>query len=258
MRSNSKRLILTCALVALLSSACRDMKVPPAGAYPATVKDRLLIHNFEDPNNTTWPAAVNPDLYNLILPVGGMTLNGTGASMLRAYGVPQGIRGVQMTGTLVDGADGTFPSHQLRLGLKSGSSYFNISFFSGIKFWLKLPDKGDAVLKNWFNVYLRETTPLLDGGECDNSAGGCYNHFYVNMEYTCNQASGGCGYGVGWEQKSYTWDQFVRESWGNPVYPSTLSGDNLTEVILFEWQAKRNNVAGTSYPDIYIDEVRFF
>lgn len=266
MRSYFKLFLLSVLLV-VFCVACKQTMVPVAGAYPSTSQDRLLVMGFEDYFMSSSNPAVNPFLYNLVTPVGGLALNGTGASKMPAYGAPVGIRGAHMEGELVDLADGVFPSHQLRLSLKSGSTYYNMSFFSGIKFYLQLPSHvADPYytpalgythdkLINWFNVYLRETTPLSDGGDCNNADGGCYNHFAVNLDYTCTYP---CGYGTGWVQKSFTWDQFTREAWGDPVYPTTLSGDNLLEVIMFEWQSKLNNVAGKARTDISIDDVRFF
>jgi hypothetical protein len=268
MRSVSRTLLLA-ALVLVPVAACKQ-KAPPLGAYPVAAKDYLLVHNLEAPTTVwqnsavsclgtslplpSWQTAVNPCLNNVIFPVAGFTINPASAGLFNEYDSPcSGSPGcanyqcVRVMGSLYDPADGSYPSYQLRLGLKSGQTYYDMSFFSGVKFYLKMPNGGDTVLLHNFNFNLSNTTPVSDGGECDNSAKGCYNNFAVKLNYTS-----------GWELKSFAWNEFTRETWGIPVDPPTLSGENLKRVINLEWQSKRNNVFGTSSVDFAVDEIRFY
>lgn len=269
MKSASKLIWILAAVVAMATFACKQ-KSPLADAYPASAPDRMLVHDLEvstawlnaartcwgtpTPTLPTWQTAVNPCLFNAQFPVAGFSVNPVSASLYHEYDSPcaglpgcTNYRSLHVTGVLTDPADGTYPSYQLRLGLKGGGQYYDMSFFSGVKFYLKMPNGGDPVLLNNFNFNLSNTTPVSDGGECDNSTKGCYNNFAVKLNYT-----------NGWELKSFTWGEFTRESWGIPVDPPTLSGENLKRVINLEWQSKRNNVAGVSNVDFSVDEIRFY
>jgi len=262
-------LLLLFGAAALFAFSCKQ-KAPAVGAYPVAAKDYLLVHDLEaggawvnaavscrgipTPTVPSWHTAVNSCLKNVIFPVAGFTVNPASAGFFNESDSPcsgqpgcTNYRCVHILGSLTDPGDGTYPSYQLRLGLKSGTTYYDMSFFSGVKFYLKLPDSGDTVLLHNFNFNLSNTTPVPDGGECDNSNNGCYNNFAVKLDYT-----------NGWTLKSFVWSEFTRESWGIPVDPPTLSGENLKRVINLEWQSKRNNVPGTSNIDLAVDEVRFF
>jgi len=251
MRSYSKLLLVL--LFALLVPACKQ-KVPPAGAYLSTAPDRFLIMNMETGTGTDWPTQLNPNLYDkrsedfkLMTPAAGLTFNPTTALLNRYFGGPQGFRYAQISGNLVDPGDSTYPSFQLRLGLKSIGQYYDMSFFSGVKYYLKIPNNGDPVKMHNFNLNLRQTVPVPDGGECNNANKGCYNNFAVKLDYTS-----------GWEIKSFVWGDFTREAWGTPVEPPSLTGANLKELVNLEWQIKRNNTAGTSVVDLSLDDIRFF
>ncbi len=244
--------VLICFLALGVTVACNKMSVPTSGAYSASSVDRLLVHDLEN-SGSSWKAAVNPNLYNLNPPVTGFMSNPADI-LYHLYDAPTGggYMCVQMRGNLTDLGNGDYPSYQMRLNLKSGTRFYDMGFFSGVKFYFKMPNKKDTVLMNNFNLNLKQSIPVTDGGDCDNGHKGCYNNFAVPLDYT-----GDLGRAV-WVEKSYAWSDFSRENWGNAMVPPTLSGQNLKELVSLEWQSKRNNAAGVSKVEMYVDTVSFY
>jgi len=167
---------------------------------------------------------------------GGVGANGTSCA-------------IHLYGNIHDNADGQYPAFELDGLLKSGQT-FDASMYSGIRFYFKTGTSDTCLLRR-FTVPISTTQPVSLGGACTTN---CLDHFGANLGATSGN----------WVQKTYYFNStlgspsLLRQGWGYPVNPMTLSGANLTQLLAVQWIAGRNGSAGTSYVDYWVDEVEFF
>ncbi len=152
---------------------------------------------------------------------------------------------LRMQASLTDPADGSYPEVFLRGWFRSiVTNRYDASQFSGIKY-LVYVGAGDNAVKRKFHIRIADTTHIADSGTCFTN---CYDHFGIAMP---SVPTGG------WVSQSVTFSTAVREGWGNPIIPTTLSGHHLQELLSLDWVESRNNVAGTSTIDFWVDQIEF-
>lgn len=234
-------------------------KTPSAAAFVATSTPTLpsyVIDNLEDGDTYLNPAMSGvtrsgvPTGFWIASTFGDSSnvINGTpGAAFIFGGGV--GAAGtssaIHIFGKLKDNGDGQYPSFQLEARLKGGTVFDASQYgYSGVRFYLKT-GAGDNCPYRRFKVGVGATTPSSGGGYA--TSANAYSHFSVVLQTTSGS----------WAFVSEVFSTLHRE-FGAAISPSDLSGKNLQELLLVEWQFGRNNVAGSSDVDYWVDEVEFF
>ena len=129
--------------------------------------------------------------------------------------------------------------------MESGNLY-DMSFFTGVKFFLKL-GVSDSAIKRMFSIPIYYTQAPPAGG-CQ-AGKQCYAHFEASY---ANATAGQ------WLPFSYKFTDLTRESWGNAITPSTLTGSNLQQVLWLMWEEGNNGTAGKAKVDFWVDQIQFY
>jgi hypothetical protein len=165
-----------------------------------------------------------------------------------ANGTPQAAH---ISGAVTDLGDGTYPSIAFEgyLDTASGAPHnaYNMSFFTGVKFYINFTSS-DTTTSRFFYIPTTQEAKSPQG-DCT-AATGCYNYF----GYTFPTASTN-----GWVQYSFNFaTDLAPTPYGIQPNPATFTGVNLQQVLGLLWQVGRQNAAGTSNVDFYVDEVYFY
>jgi len=285
MRSSFKVLFAVLALVGMAFLSACDTRLPaaipvnpwpelsnptvtPVYDPPSMTPDRLVVADFDNNGSDK----INPALFNPSNPcppaptpiptVGcyGMALLGAvtvvnnfgnpGASQavttswgpVSAMGAEGTTYGFRVQGSVTDGGDAVYPTLDLQAQVNGGALY-DASFFSGVRFYLKVMPADDAT-KRIFAIPTFATQGSPSGGCTSN----CYDHFFMNYENT-NGA---------WRLYNVDFLSLGRQGFGAPLTPNNLAGNNLKQMLWLMWQEGRNNAAGTSTIDFWIDSIEFY
>jgi len=207
--------------------------VPTLGCYAMSLPGAVtFVNNFGNPgasSATIYNSSVAPDF----------SIPGSG---VLAPGAEGSINAFHAYGRVTDGGDAKYPTLDLQAQVNSGAPY-DASFFSGVRFYLKV-GLADNATKRIFAVPLFATQGTPSGGCTSN----CYDHFFVNYEST-NGA---------WRLFNVDFLSMGRQGFGAGLTPPTLSGDNLKQVLWLMWQEGRNNTAGSSIVDLWVDSIEFY
>ena len=241
-------------LGALVFWGC-DNKVAPLSSYPPANLNvnRTTVADFENGGSVL----INPNLFepnppnNVLKAPGAVTLVNNFTANVSSSGslsIP-GFNGIgycyNVTATVTDAGDTTYPTIDLQAQMDSGQQY-DASFFTGVKFYIKVGTDDNAG-KRVFQIPL-STTQAPPGGACDNSNNTCYDHFFSPYQSTN---------GV-WKQLSFTFASLTRQGFGNALVPPTLTGDNLKKFLWLQWEEGNNNVKGVITVDYSVDQIEFF
>ncbi len=157
---------------------------------------------------------------------------------------------------------GSYPSASLTCNLYTGAfpgaiTYFNITPFTGVDFWVKVNTLSGTVSAPNLTFYVPLSTTVPSGLNLDGDGtcgGSCWDHFANSMP----------GAGSGWVHKTLAFASgFARGGWG----PATLApcsntnindGCNSTKVMQFQWAASAGANAGTINADFEVDNVTFY
>jgi len=257
MKSNSKQALALLALGALVWAGCQ-MAAPTS--YSHLISTGALVVNFDGAS----PMNVNPQLAEANRPTNNDTVIIPGAvgivgatgvvvsSALVAPGAAGTAQCLHVFGTVNDPGNASYPSIQMQLPLEksaSVSAFYDASFFSGVKFYVKVAGS-DSAGKRIFSIPIAQTQPPSAGGSCNLGAtsNACYNDFFV----TYNNTNGA------WVQVTAPFSSFTRGNYGAAVSPTTLSGTNLQQILMLDWTESNNNVAGLINVDFSVDEVQFY
>jgi hypothetical protein len=150
--------------------------------------------------------------------------------------------GFRLQGAVTDGGDAVYPTLDLQAQVNGGALY-DASFFTGVRFYLKVMPADDAT-KRIFAIPTFATQGTPSGGCTSN----CYDHFFMNYENTN---------GI-WRLYNVDFLSLGRQGFGAPMTPNNLAGGNLKQVLWLMWQEGRNNTAGTSTVDLWIDSIEFY
>jgi hypothetical protein len=177
-----------------------------------------------------------------------MTLEGPGANgtpwAAHVHGCLEDLgNGVYPSIELAGALDATPPAFSVPPGQKSA---YNMSFFSGIKFYMNIASD-DTAKARYFYVNTTQESPSSANGTCA-AASGCYNYFGYTFP----------GQTTGWQAFSFNWSQLTVQSYGFQPTPSTLSGVNLEEVLQLIWEESNSNTNFTANIDFWVDEVYFY
>ncbi|MBN2343806.1 MAG: hypothetical protein JXR45_20075 [Deltaproteobacteria bacterium] len=107
----------------------------------------------------------------------------------------------------------------------------------GVVLWAK----GNATIEVTLN--LPETSPILDGGLCDEEGGEkCYDFHKVRFELD-----------GAWREYHASWDEFVQEGWGKPVVM------NPNQIINMQIKVVAPSIKGNTKDfDVWLDHVGFY
>ncbi len=251
--------ILVC-LVALWG--CQS-QVPPLTAYsaPNATPDYTLVCNFDTAGLGGSSATTSANLYEVGEPGNVVQTPGSwaiinnfpaneNANMIIASGGANGTpQAAHISGAVTDLGDGTYPSIGFEgyLDTASGALHnaYNISFFSGVKFYANFTS-ADTTPSRFFYVPTTQEAKSPQG-DCT-AATGCYNYFGYTFP---------AGSTNGWQLYSFKFSD-LKVSYGVQPSPSSFTGINLTQVLGLLWQVGRQNSAGTSNVDFWVDEVYFY
>ena len=276
-------LTLVLAVGWMITLGCQS-KPPLLGTYadPATVLNRSLVANFDtlpftcpaiQPSSgpvTTYSGSpvttysINPNLFEMNNPNGTppyvltttlgtvVLINNfpafvTAAGAMEAPGAGGSSYAFHETGTLKDLGDFSYPSLDLQAQMEAGSE-FNASHFTGVKFMMKV-GPADTALHRIFSVPVFQTQAVAGGGGCTAGPRLCYDHFAADFS---------AGTGGQWKQFSYDFSALHQLVAGAIPNPPTLSGVNLQQVLWLQWEEGRNNTAGTSAIDLWVDDIEFY
>ncbi len=253
MKSNFNRVFFAAmaALGALVWAGCQTQY--PA-SYPNGSSTGGLVINFES------GLSVNPNLAEAGTPNNKVQTPGTAAVIFTAsygsggYGIlSPGVGGsndcIHVSGSVTDTGNGAYPTAQLEIPIEGTNNLYNASLFSGVEFYLRVPNDDTAGTKS-FEIPVAQTQPSSAGGTCDSSAtsNACYNNFAVSYSDT-NGA---------WLLVTENFSAFTRGDYGSAITPATLSGANLQQVLMLDWSEGNNNVPGTANVDFYVTQVQFY
>lgn len=159
--------------------------------------------------------------------------------------------GARLAGSFND-PGGVYNSAALTANFYNGATYFNMTGFIGVDFWIKV-DVMTASLS--FAIPTSKTVPAGNGG--DGFCGGsCWDHF---VNYSMPAA------GAGWTHKTLLFNaaNFTRGGWG-PASLAPCSNTNIHDgcndlkVMQLQWSAGSGGVAGTYDVDFTVDQVTFY
>jgi hypothetical protein len=218
------------------SSSLRYVKVCDFESSPATLVNPGLFDRGNPPTYELW----NPGWIE--------TWGGATVSITVSGPVPGGAAGTATSyacmGTIVDLADGTYPSFSLNARFKSDGAVYDMSAFTGVQYQLKV-EGDDTAPWRAFTIPLSTTMPVTSGGTCVSN---CYDHFYVAYGTT----------GGAWVPVVNAFTDFKRQGYGDPLVPSNLTGANLENALGLEWVESNRNAPGTILFDFSLDEIRFY
>lgn len=255
MKSNFKILLPVAALGAMVWAGCQT-QAPTS--YSHLTSSGAMVVNFEGGS----PLNVNPGLAeanrpgNTVIIPGAVGVVGATGVVVSSAVVSPGAGGtpqcLHVFGTVNDPGNASYPSIQMQLPLEksaSVSAFYDASFFSGVKFYIKVAGN-DTAGKKIFSIPIAQTQPPSAGGSCSPSAASnaCYNDFNVTYANT-NGA---------WQLVTAPFSTFTRGNYGSAVTPTTLSGTNLQQILMLDWTESNNNVAGLINVDFSVDEVQFY
>jgi len=240
--------------------------VTPVYDPPFLTPNRLLVADFDNALADINPALFNPSnpcppaptptatvgCYGMALPGSVTVLNnfsnpGTSQAVTYSWGPALGgaggsSYGFRIQGSVTDGGNAAYPTLDLQAQMNSGALY-DLSFFSGVRFYLKVMPEDDAT-KRIFAIPTFATQGSPSGGCTSN----CYDHFFINYDST-NGA---------WRLFNVDFLSMGRQGFGAPLSPNNLAGNNLKQVLWLMWQEGRNNIAGTSIIDFWVDTIEFY
>ena len=264
MRSNFKYAITGLPIALLLLAVGCQTKFTPVGSYsaPVTTPNYTLICNFDGNLNT--PPDPKDQTNRFLFEVGGpnnrvnlpgnwMEVNNfpgyeTGSGKVDIPGANGTPNAYHVIGAIDDVGNGQYPAVELNGYLDSASPYpksaYNISFFTGVKFWINITNKDTATFREFFVTTVQEAAPPL--GTCK-ALSGCYNYFGYQFPGPTN----------GWKPYSFDFTSLIT-SFGVTPIPPTFTGENLQEVLGLLWEESRQNTAGHSDVDFWVDEVYFY
>ena len=244
MKSNSKPLALVIFLATIgLVVGCQSQY--PSKYLSSTGPNSAMIIDFES------GLTVNPNLAevnrpNNTVPTPG-TIVATGNPLVTPLivtpGAPNSNHCVHMAGSVT--GDSSYPAIMLVIPLDaSGTTQYDASLFTGIKFYIKTSSADNAVRS--FAIPVVKTT-VAPAGTCAQ-----YNSCYNNFAYTYPNTNGN------WQLVSLPFNTMARQSYGGAISPTTLSGTNLQQILSLQWSEGNQNVPTAVNVDFYVDEVQFF
>ncbi|HVZ79312.1 MAG TPA: hypothetical protein VHE12_00775 [bacterium] len=264
MKPNFKVLLPILAFGGLLAFWGCQTQIAPLTAYtaPNSAPNYTRVCNFETAVVGASSDSTNSSLFEVGVP--GNTVQTAGswaiinnfpanenANMFIAAGGAAGTpQAAHISGAVTDLGDGTYPSIGFEgyLDTASGAPHnaYNMSFFTGVKFYVNFMPSDTTPSRFFYIPTTQEAKPPQ--GDCT-AATGCYNYFGYTFP---------AGSSNGWKQYSFQFDKDLVTSYGVKPVPNSLTGVNLTQVLGLLWQVGRQNVAGVSNVDFYVDEVYFY
>jgi hypothetical protein len=229
-----------------------DLGFPLPYPTPSSSANYLMVCDFE--SNT--PTAVNSGLYDPHNPpsytVGDpgawVTAGASNVSIGFSGPVSGGALGTltayESFGTISDIGDGQYPSFSLQAWFKNSHAPYDLSAFSGIRYYLKV-ESDDTALWRAFQIPLSSTLPVTYGGTCVND---CYDHFYANYASTSGA----------WVRMSHSFTDLKRRNFGAPLNPPNLSGANLQQALFLQWDEGNQNEFVTTHFHFSVDEIEFY
>ncbi len=229
-----------------------------SGPYsaPNTVPNRKLVCDFE-----TGLPSINGNLMEMsnapsyvLKTAGSVTaVNNFPANVVLAFAgiMAGGANGssyaFQVVGTLTDQGTSTYPAIDLEAPIEGGNLYDG-SFFTGVKFYMKIAND-DQTTKRTFSVPVYQTQGSPQGGCVGGNAGGCYDNFAFDIS---------AGTGGQWKLFNIPYTSLAQAYAGVKTVPPTFSGANLQQILWLQWEESRNNTAGTSHIDFWVDDIELF
>lgn len=252
MQLNFKRLVILLGISMLVVVGCKNQlptmeSVGTLGGYSANPPDRQTICNFDNGQ-----VSVNPYIFEptngptyYLYSAGSWTLPQNAPYVIGLMQVVspgyESSNCLHLSGTVDDPGTGLYPQFSLRCSIEA-TKYYDCSFFTGVEFALKImPD--DNAPQRLFEVPIAATDEAADDprGTCTSN---CYNHFRYALP---------TGPGSGqWQYFQIPFSLLTEPSFGNNA-PWTPN-----KIIRIEWDEDRNNAAGTSTIDYYLDQVSFY
>jgi hypothetical protein len=249
MRKSHPVLVLAAVFLFAAVLGCRG-KIPPMSsiAKPLAKTPDNIIDNFEDGNtimNTSLRGAPAGTWTNYGTSGQATGLNTTNYVLANTFLTAPNTSpmAAHVMGSLTDPANASYPEITLQ-GRFNVAPYYDASSFTGVKYHI-LIGASDTATKRRFKVTIAKTVPIANGGVCTVN---CWDHFGLNIP----------GPTGGWIEQSLTFATASREGWGSPITPNTFTGTNVQELIGLDWAMSRNNMAGTSTIDFWVDNVEFF
>jgi hypothetical protein len=231
--------------------------VTPVYPAPTLVPNRALVANF---NNGS--VAINPNLMemnnppNYVLNLAGMVtlvnnfpsnivVSVASAQLGGTDGSPYAFNG---QGTITDPGNATYPAIELEAQMEGGKNYDG-SFFTGVQFYLKIA-ADDNTTKRDFSIPVAQTEGVLAGGTCTGTNGACYDNFTTDL------SSGTAGQ---WKAFNIPYSSLAQAYAGVITTPDPhFGGQNLQQMMWLQWEESRNNQAGTSHFDYWVDNIEFY
>jgi hypothetical protein len=275
-------LILMAGIGVLVLVGCQN-SIPALGVYgaPASQVNRDLVADFslgnlganvplnqttQGPVTTTAGARVeaypinsnlfemsNPPSYTLKTPGAVTVLNNFPAYCtllswgLYGPGANGAAYGYRMFGQVTDLGDGSFPELDMTAYIENEAFYDALNF-TGVQFYLKIASD-DTTLQRHFAIPVYQTIAVSGGGGCTSGPHLCYDHFAADVTGGTNGQ---------WQFFRYNFSDLKQLVAGAIPDPPTLSGANLEQIMWLQWGASRNNKAGTSTVDIWVDDIELF
>lgn len=225
-------------------------------AAPNTEPNRKLVCDFETglPSiNSNLMEMSNPPSYVLKTAGSVTAVNNFPANVVLGFagimagGANNSNYAFQVVGTLTDQGNATYPAIDLEAPIEGGNLYDG-SFFTGIKFYLKIAND-DQTTKRTFSVPVYQTQGAPQGGCVGGNAGGCYDNFAFDIS---------AGTGGQWKLFNIPYTSLAQAYAGVKTVPPTFSGANLQQILWLQWEESRNNTAGTSHIDFWVDDIELF
>lgn len=230
--------------------------VTPVYPAPTLVPNRTLVANFSSGSVSINPELMelsNPPGYVLKTPGAVTAVNNFPSNILLTFGGVQagGVNGspnaFRVQGTLMDTGNATYPAIELEATMENGNEYDG-SFFTGVQFYLKIA-ADDNTTKRDFSIPVYQTQGTPQGGCVGGNAGGCYDNFTTDL------SAGTAGQ---WEFFKVPFSSLVQAYAGVVTNPPTFTGANLQQMLWLQWEESRNNTAGTSNIDYWVDDIQFY
>jgi hypothetical protein len=148
---------------------------------------------------------------------------------------------------VTDLQDFEYPAIDLQAQFEGGN-FYDASDWHGVQFMMKV-GPGDTATHRTFSIPVYQTQAVAGGGGCTAGPKLCYDHFAADYS---------AGTGGQWKQFNYLFSDLHQLVAGAIPNPPTLSGVNLQQVLWLQWEEGRNNLAGISTIDLWIDQIEFY
>lgn len=235
--------------------------VTPVYLAPTAVPNRNLVCNFDNGTTLINPYLMemnNPPNYVLKFDGSVTAVNNFGAAITFIPAVPHAVLGgpngsspyaFQVYGTVTDLGNAQYPAVELEVPMEGGTNLYDGSFFSGVKFYLKIAGD-DNTTKRDFSIPVYQTQGLPQGGCVGGNSGGCFDNFTTDLT---------AGTGGQWKSFSIPFSSLQQAYAGVVTTPNpNFAGQNLQQMLWLQWEESRNNTAGTSTFDYWLAAVSFY